>query len=397
MTNSLRYDPYDYEIDANPHPVWRRMRDEAPLYRNEEHDFYALSRFKDVMEASVDTATYSSAHGTVLDMMTEEPNESPMMIFRDPPEHTRLRKLVSRAFSPRRMSALEPRIREIARMYLEPLADSSGFDFVTEFGAKLPVMVIGSMLGVPVEDQDGIRILTDELLHRDEGEVDSAQRMARVNRDLFGYFARYIKERRMDPKDDMMSDLVQAEIEIDNGQKRKMSDDEILAFIALLSGAGNETVARLIGWIGMLLARHPGERRKLVENPAMIPNAVEELLRYEAPSPVQGRVTTRETECHGERIPKGARVLLLTGSAGRDERQYEAADEFRVDRTIDRHVSLGFGAHFCLGASLARMEGRIALEETLSLFPEWEVEEAKVEWVHTSTVRGYAKLPIRIR
>jgi cytochrome P450 len=396
MTTPLRYDPYDYEIDADPHPTWRRLRDEAPLYRNDEHDFYALSRFQDVVDASLDTETYSSTHGTVLDMMGPAPLGSPMMIFNDPPEHTRLRKLVSRAFSPRRMSELEPRIREIARMYLEPLADRSHFDLVADFGAKLPVMVIGSMLGVPVEDQDDIRILTDEMLHRDEGETDSRERVTRVNGSLFGYFSDYIAERRKNPKDDMMTDLVEAEIEVEGGEKRRMTDEQILGFIILLSSAGNETVARFIGFMGMTLGRNPGERRKLIDEPSLIPNAVEELLRYEAPSPVQGRFTKRETEWYGRSVPKGSKFLLLTGSAGRDDRQYEAPDEFRVDRKIDRHVSLGFGAHFCLGASLARMEGRIAIEETLRLFPEWDVEEEKAEWVHTSTVRGYSKLPIRV-
>ncbi len=394
MSDEIRYDPFDYAIDVDPHPIWKRMRDEAPLYRNDEYDFYALTRFQDVLDASLDAQTYSSAYGTVLDMMTEKPGQSEMMIFQDAPEHTRLRTLVSRTFSPRRIGELEPRIREIARMYLEPFADSSGFDYVASFGAKLPVMVIGALLGVPVEDRDEIRQLTDQLLHRDEGEIDSTARMAKVNEGLFGYFARYIAERRRNPQDDMMTDLVQAEIELDDGNKSRMSDEQILAFINLLSGAGNETVARLIGWMGLTLARNPNERRKLVADPKRIPNAVEELLRYEAPSPVQARRTTRKSEWHGERVPAGSNLLLLTGSAGRDERQYESPDEFRVDREIDRHVSLGFGAHFCLGASLARMEGRIALEETLRLFPEWNVDEARAEIVHTSTVRGYAKLPI---
>ena len=396
MSEPLVYDPFDYEIDRDPHPTWRRMRNEAPLYRNEEHDFWALSRFQDVMEASIDTATYSSAYGTVLDLMMDEPGQSPMMIFQDPPEHTRLRKLVSRAFSPRRISMLEARIREIARSYLDPQVGGSGFDFVADFGAKLPVMVIGSMLGVPVEHQDHIRELTDQLLHRDEGEIDSSARVAKVSAELFGYFADYIAERRRHPRDDMMTDLVQAEIELEDGSLRRLSDEQILAFISLLSGAGNETVARLIGWTGLLLARHPDERAKLVERPELIPNAVEELLRYEAPSPVQARRVTRDAEWHGEPLPKGATLLLLTGSAGRDERQYPEPDAFRVERVIDRHVSLGYGAHFCLGASLARLEGRVAIEETLRSFPVWEVDESACEMVHTSTVRGYARLPIRL-
>jgi cytochrome P450 len=394
--SELSYDPYDYAIDADPHPTWRRLRDEAPVYRNDEFDFFALSRFADVLAASLDDRTFSSARGTVLELMTDVPNESPMMIFKDPPEHTQLRKLVSRAFSPRRISELEPRIREIARRYLDPHVGSAGFDYVADFGAKLPVMVISSMLGVPEQDQDTIREWTDELLHRDPGEHDARERHERVQQQIWTYFTRYMEERRRAPRDDMMTDLVEAEIELDDGSKRRLSDIEILSFISLLSGAGNETVARLLGWTATTLARFPAERAKLVAEPARIRNAVEELLRYEAPSPVQARSLTRDVRLHGRILPEGARVLLLTGSAGRDDREYDDPDRFDVDRAIDRHVSLGFGVHFCLGASLARMEGRVAIEETLARFPEWDVDWEGTEMVHTSTVRGYAKVPIRL-
>lgn len=389
------YDPYDYAIDADPHPTWRRMRDAFPVYRNESLDFYALSRFADVMSASLDDETFSSAYGTVLELMTDEPGRSPMMIWQDRPEHTRLRKLVSRAFSPRRIAELEPRIREICRGHLDPLVDGGGFDYVADFGAKLPVMVISSLLGVPVEDQDTIREWTDALLHRDPGEIDGSGRHQRASEQLWGYFARYVAERRRQPRDDMMTDLIRAEVELDDGTKRRLGDDELLAFIGLLSGAGNETVARLLGWAGTVLARFPEERARLVADRALIPNAVEELLRYEAPSPVQARRLTRDVALHGQTLPAGARVLLLTGSAGRDEREYPDADRFDVTRRIDRHVSLGYGTHFCLGASLARLEGRVALEETLARFPVWDVDFAATEMVHTSTVRGFAKVPIR--
>ncbi|MCH2173891.1 cytochrome P450 [Myxococcota bacterium] len=395
--SDLYYDPYDYEIDADPHPVWRRMRDEAPLYHNEKFDFYALSRFQDVLHASTDEETFASGFGTVLEMMTETHNESPMMIFKDPPEHTALRKLVSRAFSPRRISELEPRIRAIACRYLDAQVGSAGFDYVADFGARLPVMVIGSMLGVPEEDQDQVREWTDAQLHREEGEIDARKRLDEVQAALWGYFARYVAARRKEPRDDMMTDLIEAEIELEGGNKRRLTDEELLAFIGLLSGAGNETVARLLGWTGAVLARNPGERRKLVEDPSLIPGAVEELLRYEAPSPVQARKVTRDIDLHGTTLPKGARLLLLTGSAGRDEREYVDPDRFDVTRSVDRHLSLGFGVHFCLGASLARMEGRVALEETLRRFPEWDVQWHDTERVHTSTVRGYAKLPITLQ
>jgi cytochrome P450 len=360
MALELNYDPYDYEIDENPHPVWKRMRDEAPLYRNEKYDFWALSRFRDVMEASLDDRTFSSAYGTVLELIRDEPNQSPMMIFKDRPEHTQLRKLVSRAFSPRRIRGLEAQIREIARRYLDEQVGSGGFDYVEDFGAKLPVMVISSMLGVPEEDREDIRRWTDALLHRDEGETDMAEHHAQVTQQLWGYFGQYVASRRKSPQDDMMTDLLEAEIPLDDGSTRRLSDLELLAFIGLLSGAGNETVARLLGWTATTLARFPAERRKLVEDGSRIPNAVEELLRYEAPSPVQARRLTREVEMHGEKLPEGARVLLLTGSAGRDGREYDDPDRFDVERRIDRHLSLGIGVHFCLGASLARMQGRVA-------------------------------------
>jgi cytochrome P450 len=319
-------------------------------------------------------------------------DEPKPMIFKDPPEHTRLRKLVSRAFSPRRIAELEERVRGIARSYLEPRVGSGGFDYVADFGARLPVMVISSMLGIPEEDREQIRLWTDATLHREPGETLPEPG---VMRDLFGYLARYIAERRKAPRDDMMSDLLEAEIREADGATRRLTDIEILTFISLLSAAGNETVARLLGWAATTLADCPDQRRKLVQRSGLIPGAVEELLRYEAPSPVQARTLSRPLELHGVAMPEGAVVLLLTGSAGRDEREYPDPDRFDVERPIDRHVSLGFGVHFCLGASLARLEGRVALEETLARFPEWEVDRDGCEMVHTSTVRGFERVPIR--
>jgi cytochrome P450 len=392
--SDIYYDPYDRDIDADPHPVWRRMRDEAPLYRNERFDFWALSRFQDVLDASVDPETYSSARGTVLEMMNRE-MPLPMMIFMDPPEHDRLRALVSRAFSPRRIAALEPSIRDIVRAYLDAQVGGSGFDFVADFGAKVPMMVISTMLGVPAEDRERIRQWTDETLHREPGETDPTARIAPIMAQVAGYFARYLNERRTRPADDMMTDLLQTEIEDEQGAKRRLSDQELIAFILLLSGAGNETVARLLGFAGATLARFPREREKLVQRPRLIPNAIEELLRYEAPSPVQGRTVMRDVEWHGVAVPAGSVILLLTGSAGRDERQYPDPDRFDVEREVGRHVSFGYGAHFCLGASLARLEARVALEEVLVRFPRWEVDWSGAERVTTSTVRGFAKLPIR--
>lgn len=393
--SEIYYDPYDYEIDANPHPVWRRMRDEAPLYRNERYGFWALSRFNDVYDASIDHETFSSAHTTVLELM-DKPLEFAPMIFLDPPEHDQLRKLVGKAFTPRRIAQLEDRIRALCVGYLEPRVGSGGFDYIREFGARLPVMVISSLLGIPEADQEAVRKWTDATLHRDEGSVHLSAEGKRAQLELHGYFHDQIEARRKSPRDDMISDLLRAQMVLDDGRTRQLDDMELHGFFALLSAAGNETVARLLGWAAVTLARHPDQRRKLVNEPRLIPGAVEELLRYEAPSPVQARWVTRDVEYYGTVVPKDSKMLLLTGSAGRDEREYPDADRFDVERKIARHVSFGYGIHFCLGASLARMEGRIALEETLARFPAFEVVEDALEMVHTSTVRGYESVPIRL-
>jgi len=391
----LVYDPYDYEIDANPYAVFRRLRDEAPLYYNEEYDFYALSRFKDVLEASLDHETFSSARGTVIELM-DEPMENPPMIFMDPPTHTRFRKLVGRALTPRRVREIEPRIRSLAVGYLDPLVGSGGFDFVADFSARLPVMVISSLLGVPEEDQEQLRVWTDLTLHREPGETGMSQAAQDASKDITSYWQKLIDERRKSPRDDMMSDLMRGELELPDGSSRGLTDGELYAFYLLLSSAGNETVARLLGWAATLLARNPGERAKLVRDPGLIPNGVEELLRYEAPSPVQARWVMRDVEYYGPLLPKDSKVTLLTASANRDEREFPDPDRLDVTRNIDLHLSLGFGIHFCLGASLARMEGRVGLEETLRRFPTWDLDEDGLEMIHTSTVRGYSKVPIRL-
>jgi len=388
--SEIVYDPYDYAIDADPHPVWKRMRDDAPLYWNEKYEFWALSRFADVYEASRDIETFSSARGTVLELIDQPIETFAPMIFQDPPYHTLLRALVSRAFTPRRITALEARIRELVVQYLDPLAGGESFDYVQEFAAKLPAMVIGSLLGVPEADQDAVRRQTDEMLHIEPGET-LAHKPAVV--DLYAYWHELVKERRAQPRDDLVTALVQSEITGDDGTPRRLDDMELLAFIGLLSGAGNETVARLLSWAAVLLARNPDQRALLVADRALLPNAIEELLRYEAPSPIQARWVTRPIEMHGATIPGERKIVLLTGSAGRDEREYPDADRFDVRRTMHRHASFGYGPHFCLGAALARLEARVALEETLARFPTWEIDESGLRWVHTSTVRGYETVP----
>jgi cytochrome P450 len=391
---SIEYDPYDYELDRDPHPVWKRLREEAPVYYNERYDFWALSRFRDVLDASLDHEGFSSARGTVLEMM-DEPLANPPMIFMDPPRHTAFRKLLSRTFTPRRISGLESRIRSLCAGYLDPLVGAREFDYLAAFGARLPVMVISSLLGVPEEDQDQLRIWSDQTLHREPGETGPSQASRAATQDIFAYWMSQIETKRSHPVDDVLSDLVTAEIQLSSETPRPLSDAELLSFCLLISSAGNETVARFLGWAITLLESHPEERDRLVENPRLIPNAVEEILRFEAPSPIQARWVTRDVEIHGTIIPKDSKIALLTASANRDEREFPDADRFDVTRRVSQHMSLGLGVHFCLGASLARLEARVALDETLRRFPKWQVDRDGLEMVHTSTVRGYAHVPIR--
>lgn len=390
----LVYDPYDYAIDSDPHPIWKRMRDEEPLYYNAQYDFYALSRFEDVLAASIDHETYSSNRGTVIELM-DQPMENPPMIFMDPPQHTSFRKLVRRTFTLQQIGRLEPRIREICSEYLDARVGAGGFDYVADFGAKLPVMVISTLLGAPKEDHAQLQVWSDLALHREPGETGPSAKALDASRDMWAYWNEHIQARRKKPCGDVMSELVHAELDLGDGKSRPLGDGELYAFYLLISSAGNETVARFLGWAATLLASHPDQRPRLVEEPGLIAGAVEEILRYESPSPIQARWVMRDVELHGQVLPKDSKVGLLTASANRDEREFPDADRFDVTRKIDRHVALGFGIHFCLGASLARLETRVALEETLRRFPTWEVDAAGLEMVHTSTVRGYSKVPIR--
>lgn len=390
------WDPFDESLKNDPHPIWRRLREEAPVYYNDKYDFWALSRFEDVERGHREPARYSSAHNTVLEMMTEEHKREGMMIFLDPPEHTVLRRLVSKAFTPRRVAELEDEIRTRCVALLDPQQGNAGFDYVQDFGAKLPAYVIAALLGVPPSDREAVRHHIDQMFHIEPG----VGMLNEVSAEAGGWVAQYLEqlidERRRQPRDDMLSDLGQAELTDREGVTRRLTSQESTEFGLLIIGAGTETVARLLGWAGLLLADHPDQRTDLADDPLLIPNAVEELLRYESPSPVQGRWLTEAVELHGQVIPADSKVLLLTGSAGRDDRVYPDADRFDVRRTFKLHVAFGYGIHFCLGAALARMEGKVALEETLKRFREWTVDKDHAVPLHTSTVRGYKELPILI-
>jgi cytochrome P450 len=395
-TVDVYYDPYDAGIDADPHPVWKRLRDEAPAYYNERHDFWAVSRYDDVLNALLDWETFSSARGIVVEMIDTDPDAVlfgdipgmlPMMIMMDPPRHDRLRKLVSRAFTPRRVAALEVRMREMCAEFLDPHLGGEPFDIMEECAAKVPGMVIGAIMGVPEPDQNELRIWIDAMMRWDPDgtDRDKAESVGK----LWKYMQDLVAQRRDHPRDDMISDLHAARIaDADGGGDTQLTFDEVFGFTQLLIAAGNETTARLLGWTSVLLARHPDQRRILLDDPSVVPNAIEELLRYESPSPIQGRFVTRDVDVAGTTIPAGSRLAILNASANRDDRHFEDPDRFDVTREIDRHLAFGYGVHFCLGAALARLEGRVVLEEMLARFPDWQVDESSIELVHTSTVRG---------
>jgi cytochrome P450 len=400
-TADVYYDPYDYGIDADPYPIWKRLRDEAPLYRNEELGFYALSRYDDVLNGLLDHETFVSSHGITLEMIMDDPIGIPMMIMQDPPEHSRMRKLVSRAFTPRRIADLEPRVRQICTELLDPLVVAGDVDFIVDFAGLIPPTVSLALVGFPPGFGAEFRKTVDESMHYEAGKDPSEGRrrdrdvdaLAQLDSGVFALLPELIRTRREDPQDDLISALVHAEIEEGEGGARTLTDSEIVGFVQLIATAGSETVVRLLGFAATELARHPDQLRLLAEDPGWIPNAVEETLRYEAPSPIQGRWVARDVELHGTVVPRGSKMALLNASADRDERHFPDADRFDVTRNIDRHLAFGYGAHFCIGAAVARLEGRVALEETLKRFPRWEVDEDRLERIHTTTVRGYTNVP----
>lgn len=389
----MEYDPTSWEIQEDPYPVYRWLRDEAPVYQNEALGFWALSRFQDVWDATVDWESFTSTHGPTLEKVD---SPLPLMISMDPPQHTRVRALVAKAFTPRRVAAMEPIVREITRERLAGLEPGMQIDLFEQLASSMPMDVISTMLGVPAEHRDRVRHLTNEMMHREPGELDASERNRRIGAELFATFNELIDARRKRPQSDLISALLEAELEGEDGAPTRLTQLEILGFCMLLGNAGHETTARLICNSAVTLARHLDQRRELATDPSLLPDAVEELLRFDPPSQVQGRWTTRSVELHGITIPEDVRVLLLTGAAQRDPREFDEPDRFDIRRRIKRHLSFGFGQHLCLGKSLARQECRVAFEELLARFPDYEIDEASLVWSHNNNVRGYAKVPMRL-
>ena len=387
------YDPYDVVLNADPYPMFRRLREQAPLYYNSQHDFYALSRFADVDRGLVDHGTFSSARGIILELIKANLDIPPgLLIMEDPPIHDVHRKLLARMFTPRKIAALEPQIREFCAQSLDPLIGTGRIDFVADLGAQMPMKVISMLLGIPEDDQEFIRDQTNAQMRTEAGKPMNADHGLATGE----VFAAYIDWRATHPSDDIMTELLNVEFVDETGTTRRLTRDELLIYLNVVAGAGNETTTRLIGWAGKVLAEHADQRSELVDNPALIPQAVEELLRFEPPAPHAARYVTRDISFYDQTVPEGSVMMMLIGAACRDHRQFGSdSEEFNIHRPAHQHLAFSVGTHFCLGSALARLEGRIALEEILTRFPDWEVDLPNARLSPTSTVRGWESMPAR--
>jgi cytochrome P450 len=384
------WDPYDPVFFADPYPSFKRLREEAPIYYNERYDFYAVSRYLDVEHGLTDREVFSSARGDILEMIKQNVPVPPgSFIHEDPPVHTVHRRVLNRVFTAKKMAALEPQIRKFCANALDPLVTGGEFDFITNLGADMPMRVIGMLLGIPEEDQEAVRDRVDANLRTEAGKpIDYSNQHA-----MGEGFEEYLDWRVKHPSDDLMTELLGVEFEDETGTLRRLTRSEILIFVNILAGAGNETTNRLIGWTGKLLAEHPDQRRQIYENRALIPQTIEEILRFEPPGPAVARYVARDTEFHGTKLPAGSTLVCLVGSGNRDESKFVNGDRFDIHRTRAPHLTFGHGIHVCLGNALARLEGRVALDELLNRFPEWDVDLERAHLSATSTVRGWETLP----
>jgi len=395
----LVFDPFSEEFFTDPYPTYRRMREEAPVYYSEEYDFYALTRHEDVAAAFKDYETYSSARGIELSMIKKGgvPPESKSMIFMDPPEHRRMRSLVNKVFTPRAITALKDTVTELIEYHLAQV-DTRQFDVVADFSALFPVEVISTVLGVPAEHRQQIRHWVDTSLHREPGQIEMDETNWEAVHQTGAFYYNLIQERRKQPQDDMISGLIAAEVERDSGGATQLDDIEITGFATLLGGAGAETVTKLVGNAIVQFARNPDQWQRLLDDRSKVPAAVEEVLRFEAPTQYNVRYSLKDAHLHGVTIPAGNPVFLLGGSANRDSDAFTDADKFDIDRdrTQAQNLGFGYGVHSCLGAALARLESAAALEKLLDLMPRYEVIWDGCKRVSMTNVAGWSNVPVRV-
>ncbi len=386
MSPTLEYDPFSYAVHADPYPIYRRLRDEAPAYFNPKHGFWALSRYQDVRAALLDHETYCSGHGFLLEDIGRL--QMPMVIGMDPPDHTRVRATISRALTPRRIAGLETPIRTRARDLLTRVRETGRADLIADFAAALPMSVIAEMLCVPEADREELRRLADQLVNREDSRAALPERGVQAGAEIGAYFARMLADRAAAPGDDLLSLLIAAE------NTGELSRAEIVGFCFLLIIAGNETTTKLIGNLVYQLSEHPDQRSRLLGDRTLIANAIEETLRYDTSTHMMARTLTRDVELHGQTMTAGKKVALILASANRDERQWRAADNYDIRRDASGHVAFGVGIHHCMGSALARLEARVALEEILDVIPDFRVAHDGIERVHSGNVRGFSRLPL---
>ncbi len=392
------FDPFSEEFFNSPYEMYRRMREEAPVYYDEKYDFYALTRHEDVAAAFKDFETYSSARGVDLSMVRSGQTPSPKsIIFMDPPEHRNMRSLLNKVFTPRAIQSQKPMVTETVERFLNEV-NPDQFDVVQDFSAPFPVEVITTMLGVPAEHRQKIRLWIDETLHREPGQIEVGEAGVQAVIETAMLYLNLVQQRRAELRDDLFSKLITAELERENGEKTQLDDVEIAGFATLLGGAGAETVTKLVGNAAVVFARNPDQWQKLLDDRSKIPAAVEELLRYEAPSQYNVRCSLEEVHLHGVTIPAGKPVFLIGGSANRDPEAWTDPDKFDVDRDLHEALNIGFGygIHSCLGAALARMESAIALEKLLDFMPRYEVDWDSCKRVNMQNVAGWQNVPVKV-
>jgi cytochrome P450 len=393
---TMHWNPYDRPTQVNPYPTYRWMRDEAPVYRNEEIDFYALSRYEDVLAAHLDPTTFLSSHGTTIEGLDAGLDT---LITKDPPEHGWHRKLIARLFTTRQIGRLEPLIRDVAGRLLDDAAERGNLDVVRDYSARLPMWVISELLGIPVDMRDHIHELANNVLSRDEstppGEMPEASIVSLF--EMVDLLTGVVAERRRRPGGDVMSMLLTTPATDNDGNEIFLSDDQLAGRFVELAVAGHETVMKLVGNGAVALTWYRDQRNELIADPTLLPGAVEEMVRWDPPSHYQGRWTSRPVKLHTTTIPEGSRVLLVTGAATHDERAYRQAELFSIHRDIERQVGFGFGVHLCLGAPLARLEARVAFEQLLARFPDYELDDTRAERAYGSNIRGLRSLPLVLR
>jgi cytochrome P450 len=389
---TVSFSPYDRQFHQDPYPMYEQLRAQAPVYRNEELDFWALSRYQDVATALGDFETYSSANGVMLEPSAWSPQAWKYFSFAamDPPRHTSTRGLLSRAFTPRRVAALEPRIREIARGYVDAAVERGSFDFMTDLAIPLPLDTISELVGVPESDRAQVRALVSRSLHREEGMRDVPPSSMMAGLGLAEYYLGLVQERRRRPADDMLSALVDPDT-----VGARLTDPELVAMLTLLVGAGSETTTNLLGSAWYWAWRNPDQRAAAFAG--NITGWTEETLRYESPGQLTARMVTRDLELRGVRVPARSRMVLLIGSANRDEEVFPCADRYDLDRDARKHISFSTGRHFCIGSSLGRLEAKLALEQLITqVKPDYEIDMDGATRIHSANVRGFETLPTSV-